>query len=377
MKRSLPAFSSLDQHMVKEKVFDLKNIADGWSPDRDQREMKGEMKVENTKPLRGGQFVCNEKGDAMTLSFCFQAVDGRWFGLTAAHLVHAVGDEVFGFTGEQTAGGVYRTKVIGHVHEISSGTDSMLFAVKQARTNRATHLCHSLETKKRVVSTHTRVLRPARQEVECIGLLLAPHAGLGEKPVTLPTPSSRPASRSSAASGSTETTVITSSLAQEQKLVGFGARRRGAFGVVSTPSYPNCDGRRLMQGDIGITHKDGASKKLSDGGDCGTIFIDEYGNAVCMHHVLRKHTPAMMGTTYESFGVPMQRIVDAHALLGGAAPLHDAEDRCVGPVRTEMFQGAATQISDTEDIAHFRIEILSGVSGICESHQLLRIPFCI
>ena len=374
MKRSLPAFSSLDQHMVKEKVFDLKNIADGWSPDRDQREMKGEMKVENTKPLRGGQFVCNEKGDAMTLSFCFQAVDGRWFGLTAAHLVHAVGDEVFGFTGEQTAGGVYRTKVIGHVHEISSGTDSMLFAVKQARTNRATHLCHSLETKKRVVSTHTRVLRPARQEVECIGLLLAPHAGLGEKPVTLPTPSSRPASRSSAASGSTETTVITSSLAQEQKLVGFGARRRGAFGVVSTPSYPNCDGRRLMQGDIGITHKDGASKKLSGGGDCGTIFIDEYGNAVSMHHVLRKRTGGV--PVYESFGVPMQRIVDAHPLLGGAGSLHDAEDGCVGPVYTETFQGGA-QFCEEDDVVHFKIEIESEVPGFCDSHQLVRVPICI
>jgi len=323
-------------------VFDLENIADGWSPDRDQREMKGEMKVENTKPLRGGQFVCNEKGDAMTLSFCFQAVDGRWFGLTAAHLVHAVGDEVFGFTGEQTAGGVYRTKVIGHVHEISSGTDSMLFAVKQ--------------------------------EVECIGLLLAPHAGLGEKPVTLPTPSSRPASRSSAASGSTETTVITSSLAQEQKLVGFGARRRGAFGVVSTPSYPNCDGRRLMQGDIGITHKDGASKKLSDGGDCGTIFIDEYGNAVSMHHVLRKRTGGV--PVYESFGVPMQRIVDAHPLLGGAGSLHDAEDGCVGPVYTETFQGGA-QFCEEDDVVHFKIEIESEVPGFCDSHQLVRVPICI
>jgi len=314
--------------------------------DRDQREERGERKIEESNLLRGGQFVCNEGGLAVTLSFCFQDADGKWFGLTAAHFVREVGEEVFGFTGEQADNGVRRAKVIGNVYEISLETDSMLFEVKQ--------------------------------DVKCIGSLLAPHAGLGETPVKLPAPSSRPDSRSSVASSSTETTVIIPSLAQAQRLVGFGASRRGAYyGAVSTLSYPNCDSARIKQGDIGITHTDGASKKLSDGGDCGTVFIDEYGNAVCMHHVLRKHTPAMMGTTYESFGVPMQRIVDAHALLGGAAPLHDAEDRCVGPVRTEMFQGAATQISDTEDIAHFRIEILSGVSGICESHQLLRIPFCI
>jgi hypothetical protein len=338
--------------------------------DRDQREERGERKIEESNLLRGGQFVCNEGGLAVTLSFCFQDADGKWFGLTAAHFVREVGEEVFGFTGEQADNGVRRAKVIGNVYEISLETDSMLFEVKQARPHRATHLVpHSPPT--------PVCCAPHRQDVKCIGSLLAPHAGLGETPVKLPAPSSRPASRSSVASSSTETTVIIPSLAQAQRLVGFGASRRGAYGAVSTLSYPNCDSARIKQGDIGITHIDGASKKLSDGGDCGTVFIDEYGNAVCMHHVLRKHTPAMMGTTYESFGVPMQRIVDAHALLRGAAPLHDAEDRCVGPVRTEMFQGAATQISDTEDIAHFRIEILSGVSGICESHQLLRIPFCI
>jgi hypothetical protein len=337
--------------------------------DRDQREERGERKIEASNLLRGGQFVCNEGGLAVTLSFCFQDADGKWFGLTAAHFVREVGEEVFVFTGEQADNGVRRAKVIGNVYEISLETDSMLFEVKQARPHRATPLVpHSPPT--------PVCCAPHRQDVKCIGSLLAPHAGLGETPVKLPAPSSRPASRSSVASSSTETTVIIPSLAQAQRLVGFGASRRGAYGAVSTLSYPNCDSARIKQGDIGITHIDGASKKLSDGGDCGTVFIDEYGNAVCMHHVLRKHTPAMMGTTYESFGVPMQRIVDAHPLLGGAGSLHDAEDGCVGPVYTETFQGGA-QFCEEDDVVHFKIEIESEVPGFCDSHQLVRVPICI
>ena len=223
---------------------------------------------------------------------------------------------------------------------------------------------------------------PHRQDVECIGFLLAPRSGLGDTRVKLPSPISRPAS---AASSSTETTVITPSYAQEQTkqmLLGFGATRRGACGEVSTRSYSSCDGTRVEQGDIGITHTDGATKKLTDGGDCGTIFIDEYGHAVSMHHVLRTTRPrgTGMATTYESFGVPMLRIVDAHTLLGGAGHPHDAEDGSVGsvsPVHTETFQGGAHDIDTQHDIAYFRITIQSAQPGICESHQLAHIPFCI
>ena len=159
MKRPYP-FSSFDQNEGETKLVDLEAAAARWSPFtfRNQREKNGEMKVDSTNPLRGGQFISNNIGAAATLSFCFQDRDGKWYGLSTAHLVKVVGEEVFAFTGEQTSDGTHCAKVIGNVFDISVKTDSMVFEVKQARPHYATHPCHAAW--KRTNASSACALRP-------------------------------------------------------------------------------------------------------------------------------------------------------------------------------------------------------------------------
>ena len=158
MKRPSPS-SSFDQNEGETKLVDLVAATASWSPLRNQREKDGEMKIESTDPmkLRGGQFISNNIGAVATLSFCFD-VFGKWYGLTTAHLVKVVGEEVFAFTGEQTSDGVYCAKVIGNVFDISVKTDSMVFEVKQARPHYATHPCHAAW--KRTNASSACALRP-------------------------------------------------------------------------------------------------------------------------------------------------------------------------------------------------------------------------
>jgi hypothetical protein len=78
-------------------LIDIKSLKQSWSPLRAlpiaQRESKFFSYVDG--PIRGGCFVLNERGDAATLSFCFED-ESKHFGLTAVHLT-SVGESIFVF----------------------------------------------------------------------------------------------------------------------------------------------------------------------------------------------------------------------------------------------------------------------------------------
>jgi len=62
-----------------------------------------------------------------------------------------------------------------------------------------------------------------------------------------------------------------------EKMAGFGAQRRSSYGVVNIRSVTTSDTISPV-GDIGIVQPNAGSKRLTDLGDCDTIFVglDEY-----------------------------------------------------------------------------------------------------
>jgi hypothetical protein len=203
-----------------------------WTPNRNQRFQHGDQKdrSQNDGPFRGGDFVLDGNGKATTLSFCFEHEEDI-FGLTVGHLASGVGDSIFIFSesdpipdptraGEPHSMSYYMFKV-GVVVSVSPETDSLVFSIGD-------HI-----------------------NVEC--LKLAPGAGIGVKDLVLPVPNNQ----------STPPPLATD-------LVGFGAQRRGAHGKVVSSSETE-DGMYSRIGTIGIASADG---ELTDGGDCGTLFLN-------------------------------------------------------------------------------------------------------
>ena len=346
------------------------------------RESRPGQKIDTTTPLRGGQWVLNDKGAATTLSFCFEK-DGCRYGLTCGYLVNETGQKVFGFT-DKVRRGKHCVRLIGEVVEISQRTDSAIFRIEKARPcRRAAHPSRP----------HSTPCVRDRQNVPSTKLLLAERAGLRNTPVTLPNPTSCAPSRASPstdttvdgltptscapsrASPSTDTTVDDLTPTNDSVgLISYAAQRRGARGSVTTSSLEcRLSDNDLLEYDVGISLGDG-TRPLTDAGDCGGIFIDKHGTAISMHHVLREFWEGGEVTKNESFGVPMQRIVDAHPLLGGTGPVPNAQG---GSYLTHK-QAAASSAPHwkmSRDIAQFDITIVNEEQGTTDTYQIAHIPF--
>ena len=168
-----------------------------------------------------------------------------------------------------------------------------------------------------------------------------------------------------------------------QKLMCYGelAKRRVAIGAVSTLSaQERQNGHAILQGDIGITGAE-PTKDLTESGDSGAIWVDFAGMAVCMHHGLMKTFDKgnNLVISCESYGVPMQRIVDAHASLGGQSTM------AAQGVRVESYaplagatSEATTWVEVSRDIGHCEVMVRDDAAGhICTSYQIGFIPVSI
>ncbi len=127
-------------------AVDLESLKSLWSPGRDERSAKGDVKVRSASDgsLRGGDWVLNEKGQGATLSFCF-SYNKKFYGLTVGYLAASVGESVFRFSDSEKLpipipdGGsddkkddddreeIYMMFEIGRVVSMSKSTDSMVF----------------------------------------------------------------------------------------------------------------------------------------------------------------------------------------------------------------------------------------------------------
>lgn len=144
--------------------------------------------------------------------------------------------------------------------------------------------------------------------------------------------------------------------AESTEVVIYGAKRRGAHGVVAIAGS-NFRGAYSKVGDIGITSKKeiGGSvvfgtESLTDSGDCGALYLDvATGQPIAMHHCLQNLNP--VGTEdrtkgYISFGIPLAKILANHALLGGCSEQGFQEQQHYSP------SGATKQ--QTRNMATFK-----------------------
>lgn len=260
-------------------LIDVNSLQSQWAPAREQRVRNGEKKVRSVAdgPLRGGDWVLNADGQAATLSFIFEHEE-EIFGLTVGHLAKGVGDSIFVFAESDMlpnpdgTGKSYFQFEIGVVVSKSQDTDSLIFKIN---------------TQLNLVVTEL--------------MKLSPESGL-ITPLELPDVTPQPPP--------TTGTVV----------VGFGAQRRGGHGTVHTSSK-STNGRHSRIGNIGIISSDGEGEKLTDPGDCGTLFLGVDGTPLYFHHCATQSTPMI------SWGFPFADVVAAHTQLGGHSEQHEDQER--------------------------------------------------
>ena len=257
------------------KEVDIDLLTQLWSPEEQRiaRSNQGRYKVRSIdrgrSPLRGGDVVLTERGEAATLSFCFTANSKR-YGLTVGHLVNRKGDKIFAFSQDlPNPNGRYPIREIGTVVSLKTKSDSLIFEI----------------------TANIRVL----------DLCSSPAGGLRQK-ITLPRGNHN----------------VPQAPREGTKLIGFAANRRGAVGCVG-PTYK---GRRfpLLHGDIPIMSVDPGGnepdghQRLMDNADCGAMFVDEQRTAWYMHHILAKYSSP---NKFCSFGVPLCAVMKSHSKYFG------------------------------------------------------------
>jgi hypothetical protein len=268
--------------------LNIQQLENEWSPEdtRIQRTAANGMKVRsldnNSRKLRGGFFLLNRHGNAVTLSFCYVA-DNKNFGLTVAHLadyidedgtvirVGQLGDKLFAFDSDApNANNVYAQVEIGKIVSIDRDTDSLIFEVRNG------------------ILFEPLALDVSRGQA----------ATMSEAAISVPADPN----------GSTSTLLTT--------LAGFGAQRRGTVGRVVGQVGSNEATVVMLEDDLciqsfvpsGQAHANGR-KQLTDGGDCGMIFLDVYAKPWGMHHVLYYQGSSR---EYTSCCVPFHKILESH-----------------------------------------------------------------
>jgi hypothetical protein len=300
-----------DANTFPSKVLSLEELEAIWTLNRSDRASNNGMKVRSidgeSKSLRGGDFVLNEKGAATTLSVCFEH-NGARYGLTAGHLAATTGQSIYAFYKddpdfeEDENGGVpnmvYQVVKIGEVTSKSCKTDSLVFKIQD-------------------------------DDMKVDLLKLSPKAGLkGE--LVLPEPGLDPTPPSAGT-----------------LLVGYGAQRRGCIAKVSTPAI-SVAGQYSLVGDIGVMSRGDNPVKLTDYGDCGMLLLDsQSGSPVYFHHVFSPHT-------MESTGVPFLKVMACHSELGGTS-VEEEEHQIAGFARTPSVHMSG---DEAYDITHFMIKIV-------------------
>jgi len=281
----------------QDSEIDLEALKKEWTKTgREERMTQGDSKIEPTfiaapagEPtmiparegyLCGGDWVLNSEGGAATISFIFH-FKGRAYGLSVGHLVSSIGDPVFCFSDttkirnlslprnpeDNQSSESHFIHEIGTVVSLSHKTDSMVF-----------------ELNGRVATGPPLMLHP---KSGVAGALKLPDVGLDMPPPPL---------------------------LEGTPLVGFGAQRRGAHGLVEVPSAAlDCDYSK--KGNIGMKHPDNVRSKVTDVGDCGTIFVSLDGVARYFHHC--GDDPEFVSPPFLSYGYPIWDIMKSHAHLGG------------------------------------------------------------
>jgi hypothetical protein len=268
-------------------------IAKSWSPGHRSRRANKFLGLKGG-PLRGGDFVLTAEGSGATCSFCFSVGIER-YGVTVGHLA-PVGDPIFVFTGE----GNNEVRLAGYVVSVSSSTDSLVFSISK--------------------------------DIPATDQVLAKKSVLEDRALALPTPNAH--------------------LLHPERtaLFGYGAMRKGAVGLVTTPAQEQLCGFCLV-GSVGISSPNGAS--LTDKGDCGAIFIDEEGvYGPTMHYLCWTRDNVIA----ESFGIPLASIIANHTLLGGCC---DATVPCIMQEQEQQAEFG----HQSHDLAHFDISIKGEFEG--------------
>ena len=262
-----------------EKVIDIESLATNWNPEerRLQRIVQRNFKVRSTRdgsvPMVGGDWVLSAEGKAATLAFAFRGPSGtnngeERFGLTVAHLVERIGDPVYAFASDDAnpRTGLYPVRKVGEVVSLDVINDSMVFKF----------LCNVQVNLYKInlgSSTNLHHLRiPDWSEI----------------------------------GGLSVGTVV----------VGFGAQRRGTKGVI-TVRCQHAD-HVLNRSDVGVESDTGTM--LTDDGDCGMLYLDEYGTPWTMHHAVTRNNDG----TYCSWGTRLDVIMASHyeffGIKGSQAP---------------------------------------------------------
>lgn len=267
----------------------LRRVSSSWSP---LHRARGSKKIRglDSGAFRGGDFVVNSDGLASTCSFCFK-VGSKAYGLTVGHLVPVIGEPVYAFAGEGPL-----VKLLGVVVSHSISTDSLIFSIAE--------------------------------DIPIAEYRLAEKSILGERELVPPTPGMH---------------VIHP---RGTIMVGYGAQGRGTIGAVSEPGLSQRVGY-CNAGDIGISDPN-FGVALTEGGDCGAIFIDEEGiYGPSMHNILWTKPDGKS----ESYGVPLAKVFANHVLLGGTQDLTTA---------VEQMQQASIFGVQSHNFAHLEITLENG-----------------
>ena len=302
----------------------------------------------------GGDWIINERGEAATLSFCFENPEQtKCYGVSVGHLIKSVGESVFRFSESEpiptpeTGKKEYSMFEVGNVTSISTKTDSMVFEINLEKDEYAPMLLALSE------KTHLTL------DDNLFSLLLEePKQGLC--------------------------------------LVGFGAQRRGALGQVSDPAKQDA-GEFSLVGDIGFINSQTSRKHSATyGGDSGTIFVDNFSGApFYFHHVLASQDNG----NQVSFGVPLIEILKAHqetqhlvpSSIAGretSAPAKDVssiegfqkisnyESRCLEQFHTKVVprpSSASTKVYGTTQDIRDRADERSNPGGVTREDNSLAV----
>ena len=114
----------------------------------------------------------------------------------------------------------------------------------------------------------------------------------------------------------------------------FGAARRGMIGVhvkiLDDEKNPGVVAARSYVTDSEGKHIENGEQKLSYVGDCGALYLDEYGKPWCMHTLLTCRSGDSM--VWTSRGIMLQNIVDRHSFyFGGTPPIEGSASNTLSP----------------------------------------------
>ena len=268
-------------HKTPHETIDVEAIVKKWTPEesRDKRSKEGKDKVMSTcggkKKLMGGDFIVNKKGQVSTLAFCFEGpkdspYERKTYGLSTAHLAPSRGAPIYAYTSNIADLHNQRpVMLIGHVVHFAPYSDSLIFEFIPG------------------VLVELYTIRTSNETTQKIDLLAT---WQGSQPLP------------------EEGTI----------LLGFGAQRRGTLGKIFCLSGQSND--YIWKGEYGIVSYDQqeleaiGSKGITHDGDCGMIYVDEYGIARGMHHAASARED---GQCFTSWAVPLERVLRSHAKYFG------------------------------------------------------------